>query len=235
MVTTHANLSVPPRLFRSLPRRSLYWCLGIFAVAAGGFVGGYEVAGDGEASNSTTFHDMRVLEPPSLTAYVDGKDPAVKDLAGRLHTYEQAYLFVRDQILYDVSLPVFAPVDTLSSGRAGCLGKAVLLASLYRALGMNDGHVRVVTGQVRWTDGPIDHAWLELEHRGQCLQQDPTSLLGIFEFDKFKGTEYTQAFVRRELFCFNDKGFAVVSLSNRFRGGRDPHASLTLRPQAPSR
>lgn len=179
---------------------------------------------------STSFHDMRVLAPAELTALVDGKDREVARLARHLGTVEQAYAFVRDRIAFDPSRPAGKPAETLQDGRASCLGKAALLASLYRALGMDDSALRVVTGQVYGKEGLIEHAWLELEQGAQCLQQDPSSLLGLFRFDEFKGTDYTQAFVRRELFCFNDAGFAVVSQRNRFRetaAGPDPSAPVT--------
>jgi transglutaminase-like putative cysteine protease len=148
----------------------------------------------------------------------------VKAVAGRLATAEAAYEFVRDRIIYDPSLPLAPPVQTLKMGRASCLSKAALLASLYRTIGVADNAVRVVTGQAYWQNDLIEHAWLEIEHDGRCLQQDPTSLFGVFAFDEFQGTAFTRAYVRREFFAFNDRGFAVVSLDDRFRGGVDPHA-----------
>ena len=68
-------------------------------------------------------------------------------------------------------------------------------------------------------DRLIDHAWIDLEYNGECLQQDPSGLLGAFEFGQFRGTEFTRFFVQEENFCFNDKGFAVISQLNRFRNG----------------
>ena len=74
-----------------------------------------------------------------------------------------------------------------------------------------------MTGRVAYGDALTEHAWLELELGGSCLQQDPTPLLGSFAFEEFRGREYTERFVWRELYCFNDEGFAVVSPLNRHR------------------
>lgn len=198
---------------------------GVFALFAAAFAGGYELVGrDGDAdAESTSFHDMRVVSLPEFTGLVDTKAAAVRDLARQLGTLENAYLHVRDRIRYSPSIPLAAPSRTLQSGAGSCLSKAVLLASLYRALGMGHEEVRVVTGQAYWQDHIVEHAWLEIEHEGRCLQQDPTTLFGTFGFDEFPGTSYTKEYVRREFFCFNDAGFAVISLNNRFRGMADPH------------
>ena len=196
---------------------------GLIAIVAAGFVGTYELLGGDEDAASTTFHDMQVIDPSEFVGLVDKDVPAVRDLAQRLATPELAYEYVRDAIAYDPALPLAPPARTLSEGRGSCLSKAVLLASVYRAIGMDAADVRVVTGQAYWEAGLIEHAWLEIESGGRCFQQDPTVLFGVFAFDEFLDTAYTRAHVRRELFCFNDRGFAVVSLGDRFRGGPDPH------------
>jgi hypothetical protein len=203
--------------------------VGIAAIVAAGFVGTYQLLGGDEDAASTTFHDMQVIDPASFVGLVDKDVPAVRELARRYATPELAYEYVRDAIAYDPALPLAPPARTLSEGRASCLSKAVLLASLYRAIGMDDGDVRVVTGQAYWQEGLIEHAWLEIESGGRCLQQDPTALFGVFEFDEFLDTAYTRAHIRRELFCFNDRGFAVISLGDRFRGGPDPHQAAAGR------
>ena len=64
----------------------------------------------------------------------------------------------------------------------------------------------------------LDHAWVDLEYGSLCLQLDATDLLGTHDFLQFPGDEYVRSFVSRELFCFNDEGFAVVSQLNRLRG-----------------
>jgi transglutaminase-like putative cysteine protease len=202
------------------------WICMLLAAVSISFVVGYRVA-DREQADGTSFHDMRVHSPDALTALVDPGSPEVKGLARQLGTPEAAYLFVRDRILYDSSLPLAPPARTLAARQGSCLSKAVLLASLYRALGMEDEEVRVVTGQVVIEGEPMEHAWVEIEHGGRCLQQDPTTLLGAFRFDEFPNTDYTRRYIQRELFCFNDKGFAVISLSNKFRGGIDPHLQIS--------
>ena len=88
-----------------------------------------------------------------------------------------------------------------------------------RAMGIPAADVRVMTGLVAIPEGLADHAWLDLEYRGTCLQQDPSGFLGIFGFSAFPGMSFTRAFVREERYCFNDRGFAVVSQLNRFRDG----------------
>lgn len=199
---------------------------GVAVVAVSAFIGGYELAGGDLEAGSTTFHDMRALPPDSFTELVATEAPEIQQLALRLGTPRAAYQFVRDSVRYDPSLPLFPVQETLASGRGSCLSKAVLLASLYRALGMGHEQVRVVAGQTGFEDGPMEHAWLEIESEGRCLQQDPTTLLGSFKFDEFPGTSFSRKYIRRELFCFNDQGLAIVSLSNRFRGGTDPHQQL---------
>jgi hypothetical protein len=217
-------------LFIGRAGRTALASVGGLALLAAGFVGGYLAAGGDEESGATTFHDTRVLTPASLQANVVPGDPSVLALARRLGTPEAAYRYVRDGIAYDPSLPAASPADAMQAGAASCLSKAALLASIYRAQGMDDDAVRVVTGQVRTPEGLMEHAWLEVEHGGRCLQQDPSALLGSFAFDQFEGTAYTRAHVRRELFCFNDRGFAVVSQRNRFRGMQDPHMLGTDAP-----
>lgn len=197
----------------------------VLAVSAGSFFAGFLFNEDPDAQR-TSFHDMRVLSPEHLTALVDGGDPAVLELAKQLGTLEAVYAFVRDNIAFEPSHPASAPAEVLRDGVASCLGKAALLASLYRGLGLQDDAVRVVTGQVTYDTGVIEHAWVEIEHEGNCLQQDPSPILGNFAFDQFPGMKYTQSYVRRELFTFNDRGFAIVSQLNRFR---------TPSPAGPSR
>ena len=171
---------------------------------------------------ANAFHDMIVNHPQNLSALITPKDQRIKALAAELKTPEEAYRFVRDRIGNDPSLPAPPAGETLTAGQASCLGKAVLLCSLYRALGMPAREVRVVTGEVEFPDGIIDHAWLEMEHDGKCLQQDATNLLGLFMFEQFPGRNYTQTFVRREGYAFNDKGFAVVSRLNQLQGRGHP-------------
>jgi hypothetical protein len=164
-----------------------------------------------------TFHDMRVNHPRDYSGLVAPEDPAVTDLARRLGSLESAYRFVRDRIAFEPMRASGSPAETLQAGRASCLGKAALLVSLYRALGVPASAVRVVIGQVPFGGGTIEHAWVDLEYGDRCLQQDPTDLLGLHEFGSFPEQQFVQAFVSRELFCFNDEGFATVSQLNRMR------------------
>jgi hypothetical protein len=192
--------------------------LALLLATLGAFAAGYAVADRKREDPATKFHDMRVLHPEALTSLVDGDDPTVREYASYFATYRAAYEFVRDRIAFEPSRPADAPATTIREGAGSCLGKAALLASFYRAMGLGHEEVRVVTGQVHYGEQLLDHAWVELEHEGVCLQQDPTPLLGTFGHDRFTGTRYTERFVYRELFCFNDRGLAVVSQLNRFRG-----------------
>lgn len=166
----------------------------------------------------TTFHDTRVLHPEDFRSLIAPEAPEVVALARRLGSLEAAYDFVRDRIAFEPSAPASDPAQILLDGRASCLGKATVLASLFRALGVPAGSVRVITGQVSLGDSLQDHAWVDLEYGSLCLQLDATDLLGTHDFLKFPGDAYVRNYVFRELFCFNDEGFAVVSQLNRLKG-----------------
>ncbi len=188
------------------------------AVAAGAFAAGFHIGGRGVESRPV-FHDMQVNHVPDLISLVDPADPAVRALAERLAVPEAAYAYVRDRIRYEPRASVALPGQTIRDGASSCLGKATLLCSLYRAMGMPADDARIVTGRVVLRGGVTDHAWVDLEYRGICLQQDPSGLLGLFDFSQFQGQEFTCAFVHEEDYCFNDEGFAVVSQLNRFGKG----------------
>ena len=191
------------------------------------FVAGYTL-GDKDLP-ATSFHDMIVNHTDHLSLLVTPEDLRVQALAKELKTPQNAYLYLRDAIAFDPSLPVEPAGVIAEQKRASCLGKAVLLASIYLAMGMDSDEVRVVTGEVEAGQGIIDHAWVEIEHSGKCLQQDSTDLLGKFTYDQFQGMAYTNAFIRRESYTFNDKGFAIVSRLNMMRGSGHPVITKGLR------
>jgi hypothetical protein len=196
-------------------RRALLVCLaGVLAVAV--FAAGY-LFRDREERTHPSFHDMRVNHIPDLASLVLPGDPAVRALAERLLTPEAAYAHVRDRIRYEPMVPGTSPGEILRAGVGSCLGKATLLCSIYRAMGIPASDVRVIVGNIALPDRIIDHVWIDLEYKGVCYQQDPSGLLGVFEFGQFR--EITRSFVQEENFCFNDEGFAVVSQLNRFRKG----------------
>jgi len=198
-------------------RKALLVCLaGVLAV--GVFAAGY-LFRDSQAKTRPAFHDMRVNRIPDLVSLVDHDDPAVRSLAERLGTPEAAYAFVRDRIRYEPMVPGTSPGEILRAGAGSCLGKATLLCSIYRAMGIPAGDVRLIVGNIALPDRLIDHVWIDLEYKGVCLQQDPSGLLGVFEFGQFPRMEFTRYFVQEENYCFNDEGFAVISQLNRFRGG----------------
>lgn len=169
-----------------------------------------------------SFHDMIANHADELSALVTPDDGRVKALARELKTPLNAYHYLRDSVAFDPSLPVLPAGEIAAQKKASCLGKAVLLCSLYLAMGMSSNDVRIVTGEVEAGQGILDHAWVELEHEGRCLQQDSTDLLGRFSFDQFQGMAYTNAFIRRESYTFNNKGFAIISRLNMMKGSGHP-------------
>jgi len=163
------------------------------------------------------FHDLRINPVADYVGLIDVDHPTIIDLARQFDSYEEAYHFVSNEIRFVPFVPP-GPVDkTLEHGVGSCLGKAALLSSLYRAMGMPSENVRMVMGIVMTPQGLSDHVWLDLEHEGRCLQQDPSGMLGRFAFDEFPGTRYAESYVMKESFAFNDTGFAVVSQLNLLR------------------
>jgi transglutaminase-like putative cysteine protease len=201
--------------FPVLRRRWWLHALAAAATLAAGFLVG-DRRSDAE-STPASFHDTRVIHPEDFRSLVVPEAPAVGELARQLGSVEAAYDFVRDRIAFEPSAPAASPAQTLLDGRASCLGKATLLASLIRALGVPAESVRVVTGQVTLGGALQDHAWVDLEYGSLCLQLDATDLMGTHDFLRFSGDDYLRSFVSRELFCFNDEGFAVVSQLNRLK------------------
>lgn len=169
-----------------------------------------------------TFHDLRVNPASDFVELIDPRDPEIRKLASRFDSFEAAYNFVQNDIRFAPFVPPGPVSATLKYGVGSCLGKAALLASLYRAMGMPQEDLRLVMGIVITPQGESDHVWLDLENKGRCLQQDPSGMLGRFAFDAFPGTAYVDNYVMKETFAFNDGGFALVSQLNRFRNQEMP-------------
>jgi len=186
------------------------------------FTCGYS-AGGRKKPAVDSFHDIIVNHPRDLSGLVTPKDKRVRALAVELKTPENAFTHVRDRIGNDPAIPSLSAGEIIARGRASCLGKAALLCSLYRAMGIPAASVRVATGEVVGPpDSIIDHAWVDMEYKGRCIQQDATNLLGSFGFDQFQGTAYPRAFIRREGYVFNDKQLAIVSQLNQMKGAGHP-------------
>jgi hypothetical protein len=171
---------------------------------------------------ASSFHDMIVSHPHDLSALITPKDKRVAALAAELQTPENAFVYVRDVIGDDPSLSALPAGDIIEEKKASCLGKAILLCSLYRAMEIPHEDIRIVTGEVEYPYGIVDHVWVELELYGICLQQDTTNLIGHFAFDQFRDADYTRTFIRREGYAFNDVDFAVVSRLNQLKGMGHP-------------
>ena len=193
----------------------------LFIVAVVFFSSGF-AAGKFKKHPALSFHDVIVSNPFELSRLITPKDKRVKALAAELKTPENAYRYVQEHITNDAADPAVPAGEILERGKASCLGKAILLCSLYRAMGVPASAVRVVAGEVDVPGSIIDHAWLEMEFNGSCIQQDTSNVLGSFSFRQFTGTNYTQVFIRDEEFVFNDKQFAIVSQLNKMKGMGHP-------------
>jgi hypothetical protein len=203
-------------------RLNYRWLALVVAALAVAFACGY-FSGKRCPHVGGSFHNMMVNNPHELSALITPNDKRIRTLAGSLKSYENTYLYVRDRIANDPSIAAMPAGDIIDEGRASCLGKAIVLCSLYRALGMPASEVRIVTGEADLPTGGFDHAWIEFEHNKQCLQQDTTNILGHFEFGQFRGATYVDTFIRDEEFVFNDKSYALVSQLNRLKRTGHPH------------
>lgn len=178
-------------------------------------VTGYAQADAG--SQPSVFHDIRTNSIDSYLDLVEPEDPDIVKLAKQFKSFEEAYRFVADEIKFVPYVPSGPVKETLRYGVGSCIGKAVLLCSIYRAMGLPQEEVRIVVGIVVTADGLSDHVWIDLEHDGKCWQQDPSGMLGRFGFYDFPDNKYADRFVMKESFCFNDGHLAIVSQLNRMR------------------
>lgn len=169
------------------------------------------------SKKSLKFENIEVIIPEDYVNLITPNNEEVIRVARKIQDPVKAYYYVRDFIHFDPSIITNRPEVTISLRAGNCISKAVLLVSLYRAMGISESHVRIVIGELHSDKMPIQHAWVDVKYNDIWFQQDPTDLLGIFEFDQFKNRDYFQKFVRIENYCFNDTGFAVVSQRNRFR------------------
>jgi len=190
--------------------KSVLITIGITVIFGTGFI-----LGEKMATRHLDFADMRVNHALEYKKLIEHYSPDIKSLAQRLQTPEEAYRYVRDQIRFEPWRSVERPSAIVRERAASCLGKAVLLCSIYRAMGVEPESTFVVTGQVASDEGTVEHAWVSLVHEGTHYQQDPSNLLGHFDFDDFPERKYSRSFIRMEKYCFNDQGFAVVSQLNR--------------------
>lgn len=172
--------------------------------------------------SSTTFHDIRVNKIEEYMGLIEPESTDIKQLARQFKTIEEAYLFVSREVEFLPYAPPGPVAQTLRMRKGSCLGKAVLLTSIYRAMGLPHDKVRIFVGKVNTPYGVADHAWVSMEYDKKCFQQDPSGFIGNFGFYAFPGRSYAEAFVEDEKFCFNDKGFAVVSQLNRVPGSMPP-------------
>jgi transglutaminase-like putative cysteine protease len=197
----------------AMRKRAAILVIVILFAAASGFALGEALR------REASFHDLRVNTIDSYVDLIDGDDPEIRRLASQLRTPEEAYRFVCDEITFVPFAPPGPVAASLKHRMGSCLGKAALLCSLYRAMGIPARDLRIVMGIVITPAGQADHVWIDMEHRGRCLQQDPSGMLGRFDFAAFPGASYADTFVMKETLCFNEKGLAIVSQRNRMRSG----------------
>ncbi len=164
------------------------------------------------------FGDMRVNYPDDYVRLIRPGAPTIVKLAKKFKTIKEAYKFVSEEIKFAPFAPSGPVWETLRHRMGSCLGKAALLTSIYRAMGVPAGDVRIVMGLIIMPQGPVDHVWVDMEYKGQSLQQDPSGMLGKFGFGKFPDNGFVDAYVMKEIYCFNDKEFALISQLNRMRG-----------------
>ena len=165
------------------------------------------------------FHDMRVNSIESYVDLIEPNDPDIVKLAKQFNSYEEAYRFVSDEIKFVPYVPSGPVKESLRRRVGSCIGKAALLCSIYRAMGLPQEDVRIVVGIVVTADGMSDHVWIDMEADGKCLQQDPSGMIGRFGFYDFPDNKYADRFVMKESFCFNDGHLAIVSQLNSMRRG----------------
>ncbi|HEY5996775.1 MAG TPA: transglutaminase-like domain-containing protein, partial [Candidatus Deferrimicrobiaceae bacterium] len=137
--------------------------------------------------NNAAFHDLRISHIRDFPPLVDPRHKTIRALASELKTPEAAYGFVRDRIRFAPASPDASAASVLRNGEGSCLGKAALLCSLYRAMGLPPTAVRIITGTIAVSDYMTDHAWVDLEYGQACFQQDPSGMLGVFDFAQFPG------------------------------------------------
>lgn len=195
---------------RSFGGRRKYWtwALAVFMVMG-------LIAATRWGEDEKPFHDHLYATPEDYQEIVDPEDGDVEKRARQFKSLQEAYVFVRDHIAYSQYAVAAHPADLLKTGEGSCLGKAALLCSIYRAMGVDEFSVRVITGIVNTPEGLAEHAWLELELDGKTYQQDPSGFLGVFGFAAFPGRSYFDQHVVKENLCFNDEDFGILASKNR--------------------
>ncbi|MEM2875118.1 MAG: transglutaminase domain-containing protein [Candidatus Hadarchaeales archaeon] len=126
-------------------------------------------------------------------SYVTPWAPAVRDLAWRLKSVEEAYMtavgwvWVSDRVLHGVEERWLYPQEFLSespfyptnpvrgSEASDCESQAYTLVSVLRAMGMPPENVRVAVGKVQFGDQIGGHAWAEIYVYDRWLQLEATS------------------------------------------------------------
>lgn len=164
--------------------------------------------------NAPKFEGIMAINPTDYQNLIAPNSAALKGLLKKIHSLPEAYYFVRDFIEYFPMVPDADVEYTVTNKVGSCIGKAVLLVSLYRALGVKADDLRIVTGVIRINNELIDHAWVEVRINNVWYQQDTTNLLGKFEFNQFPNRLYSKIYCTKENFCFNETGFAVISQLN---------------------
>ncbi|MEM2874816.1 MAG: transglutaminase domain-containing protein [Candidatus Hadarchaeales archaeon] len=126
-------------------------------------------------------------------SYVTPWAPAVRELAWRLKSVEEAYqaalrwVWVSDRTLHGVEERWLYPQEFLADSplyptnpvrgmqASDCESQAYTLVSVIRSMGMPPENVRVAVGKVQFGDRVGGHAWAEIYVYGRWLQLEATS------------------------------------------------------------
>lgn len=192
-----------------LIKKILIFLFGIYIL-----LGGWHLISERKNNSNQNFEGILTIKPDDYQYQINPDVPELKPLLNKIHTLPEAFYYVRDFIGFFPMVTDISIKTTLTNKYSSCLGKSILLASLYRALGIDKEDLRIVVGQIKIQNEIIDHSWVEVKINDIWYQQDTTDLLGKFEFNQFPNRTYSKIFCSRENFCFNETGFAVVSQLN---------------------
>ena len=136
------------------------------------FCCGFVVATKKEDQSHLLFHDTIVNHPHQLTSLITPRNSSIGLLAKELRSPENAFLFLRDRIDNDPSMPAVPAGEILNTQRASCLGKAIYCAASIGQWACLASAVRIVTGEVE-SNGIIDHRRLKFETKRPASSRIP--------------------------------------------------------------
>lgn len=161
-----------------------------------------------------------IPETSKIPLLIQPSAPSVHNIAKDFTTLQQAYEYV--QVLpylpdEDIGYADYwqSATETLQRGGGDCEDKAILLVSLWRAMGVPADNVWVVNGFIHTSQGYGGHSWVEIlwfENRGGVSLTryrqhiDPTSDI---PWDKYAADPYPLFSIYDINIYFNDSGVLV--------------------------